>query len=180
MKWTAYVAVCVLLVQAVYAQLDINSWVSDAAQGWTNATSSAMQGWSSAVNGYSTSASSDTALPTSTAPVTVSAYDPNQSYSKAIGTLLTYGASAQSLSQYVASKYASDASAGSSFLSSVTASAQKSNTANLFNSQGSSTGTANPVDPNDKNSAMLHVPTGPLTVLCTCVVALLGAGVVFL
>lgn len=107
-------------------------------------------------------------------------YDPNLSYSKAIGTLLTYGASAQSLSQYVASKYASDPSGASSFLSSVSASAQKSNTANQFDSQGSSTGTANAADPSGSNGGMVHVPAGPLTVLCTCLVALLGAGVVFL
>lgn len=154
------------------------------AQGWSSAASEVAQGTSQASDGYSsvpmTSASSEPPLPTTSAPVTVKALNPSQTYNKAIGTLQTYGASVQSLSQYVSSKYASDESAGSSFLSSVTASAQQSNTVHQFNEQGSATGTANPADPNETSGVAHHVPAGRLTALCSCIVALLGAGVVFL
>lgn len=108
------------------------------------------------------------AAPTSGAPVTVNAKNPNQSYSKAMGTLQTYGASANSLSQYASSKYSGNANAASSYVNSVSNSAKSSNTINAFNAEGSATGTSNPTAPNagvrtvPMNSAM----TGLAMTLC--------------
>lgn len=105
------------------------------------------------------------------------AKNPSQSYNKAIGTLQTYGASVHELPQYASSQYASNDKARSSFLSSVTSSADKSNTVSKFNLQGSAVGNGNPVEP---NAAARAVPVVGSMVLFTSVVGVLVMGVVFL